>query len=582
MVSGMIFDWRSSLHLRLAARTLRLWLCLVAALLPGWQVSGASRECARLRDSCRIATANSDHRGAVIHGGALQRVAEAEGERWYLAQALYYQGVSNVILGNSEIGKSQLDKAFDLAVKEDDDTLCLSVHNGYGVYEANTHANYASAQRHFYKALELAVKIGDPFRQALVESNLAEIASIRRDIPGLKYARQCYEWAVANGNSHLEFAGAYHCANLHNIAGENDKALSYIRKAEEIAVKENYAEKAALYNLHASICASRGENVEALCWLAKAQECAPQAQGATLTEICMTYARVYAAMGRLAESDKMIARGMEMSDSLSILSSIPPLLRQRADNFERRGDYRRALEAYKDYKEVCDSTYADLRERQVNELRVQYDIDRREHEADMHRLRLRDERRKTAILLISLLSAMGIMAMLWVSYRRQKHLYRNIVIANRDALAREQELLARLGEVTSSSGGRVTADADSPVTNAQKTDGIFERLRELMEDDEVYRDSALTREKLAEMLGTNRTYLSQLIADHTGKGYYQFVNGYRIKKAVMILSGAAGSDYPLKALAADLGFKSMSTFYKTFQEGVGMTPSAYRDIAGKL
>ena len=577
----MIFDWRLSLHLGLAGRTLRLWLCLAAALLPGWQVSGASRECARLRDSCRIATANSDHRDAVRHGGALQRVAEAEGERWYLAQALYYQGVSNVILGNSEIGKSQLDKAFDLAIKEDDDTLCLSVHNGYGVYEANTHANYASAQRHFYKALELAVKIGDPFRQALVECNLAEIASIRGDISGLKYARQCYEWAVANANSHLEFAGAYHCANLYNIAGETDKALIYIRKAEEIAVKENYAEKAALYNLHASICAARGENAEALRWLAKAQGCAPQAQGATLTEICLTYARVYAAMGRLADSDRMITRGLDMSDSLSILSSIPPLLRQRADNFEMRGDCRRALEVYKEYKEVCDSTYADLRERQVNELRVQYDIDRREHEADMHRLRLRDERRKTAILLVSLLSAIGIMAMLWVSYRRQKHLYRNIVIANRDALAREQELLARLDEVASSCGNGIP-DTGGVVTNAQKTDGIFDRLRGLMENEEVYRDSGLTREKLAEMLGTNRTYLSQLIADHTGKGYYQFVNGYRIKKAVMILSGAAGSDYPLKALAADLGFKSMSTFYKTFQEGVGMTPSAYRDIAGKL
>lgn len=544
-------------------------------------MDGTSTACVRLRDSCRIATSNSDHRAAVRYGRALQRVAEAGGEQWHMAQGLYYQGVSNVILGNSEIGKSQLDKAFDLAVKENDDTLCLSVHNGYGVYEANAHANYASAQRHFYKALDLAVKIGDPFRQALVECNLAEIASIRGDISGLKYARQCYEWAVTNANPHLEFAGAYHCANLYNIAGDTDKALSYIRKAEEIAMKENYAEKAALYNLHASICAARGENDEALRWLANAQGCATKAQGATMTEICLTYARVYAATGRLAESDRMIARGLEVSDSLSILSSIPPLLLQKADNLERRGDYRRALEAYKDYKSVCDSTYADLRERQVNELRVQYDIDRREHEADMHRLRLRDERRKTAILLISLLSAIGIMAMLWAGYRRQKHLYRNIVIANRDALAREQELLAQFDEVASS-GGNGIPDTGGVVTNAQKTDGIFERLRGLMENEEVYRDSGLTREKLAEMLGTNRTYLSQLIADHTGKGYYQFVNGYRIKKAVTILSGAAGSDYPLKALAADLGFKSMSTFYKTFQEGVGMTPSAYRDIAGKL
>ena len=216
----------------------------------------------------------------------------------------------------------------------------------------------------------------------------------------------------------------------------------------------------------------------------------------------------------------------------------------------------------------------------------------------MHGLMLRDEQRKTAILMISLLSVIAILLMLWRNYLRQRRLYRNIVIANRDALAREQELLERLDVCAGSQSAALphTAqqsagdggdsepgapdDSDNRLKN--KTGSVFDSLQRLMERDEVYRDSNLTRERLAEMLGTNRTYLSQIIADHTGKGYYQFVNGYRIKEAIRVLSGAAGSDYPLKALAADLGFKSMTTFYKTFQEAVGMTPSAYRDTANSL
>lgn len=43
-----------------------------------------------------------------------------------------------------------------------------------------------------------------------------------------------------------------------------------------------------------------------------------------------------------------------------------------------------------------------------------------------------------------------------------------------------------------------------------------------------------------------------------------------------ILSDAGNRDYPLKALYGDLGFSSPTTFYKLFQETVGMTPSAYR------
>lgn len=575
----------------------RLLLLMAMWLIPSLMVASQA-ELWKLRDTCREATKSSDHRRAVRAGAQMQRRAQAAGNDWFMAQSLYYQGISNVILGNSEIGKSQLDKAYKIADKLDDDTLRLSIHNCYGVYEANFHANYASAQRHFYQALEYAVKIGDPFRQALVESNLAETASIRRDTSGLKYALSSYEWGVANDNAHLSFAGAYHCANLYHIVGDNDKALSYIRRADEIATRENYAERSAVYNLYGSIYAATGRNSEALEWLQKAVASAGEAQGATLPEMYCTYARVLAALGRISESDRMIARGLHVADSLSILSAVAPLLEQKVFNYESRGDYRRALEVYKVYKESCDSAYADRQQRSINELRVQYDIDRREHEADMHGLMLRDEQRKTAILMISLLSVIAILLMLWRNYLRQRRLYRNIVIANRDALAREQELLGRLDVCAGSQSAALPQTAlqsagdggdsepgapdDSDNRQKNKTGSVFDSLQRLMERDEVYRDSNLTRERLAEMLGTNRTYLSQIIADHTGKGYYQFVNGYRIKEAIRVLSGAAGSDYPLKALAADLGFKSMTTFYKTFQEAVGMTPSAYRDTANSL
>ncbi len=579
---------------------LRCLLAAVALLSPMGAVASVV-ECWRLRDTCRMATQNSDHREAVRAAARLQRVAEREGDDWFLGQALYYQGVSNVILGNNKIGKAQLDKAYRLADRLDDDTLRLSIHNGYGVYEANAYADYASAQRHFYKALEYAVGIGDPFRQALVESNLAETASIRRDVSGLKYALECYEWSVANDNAHLGFAGAYHCANLYSIAGDYQRALHYIRKAEEIARRENYAERAAVYSLHGSICAALGQNREALEWLRKAVGHASEAQGATLPEMYRTYARVLADLGDVAGSDRMVSRGLEVSDSLSIRSSVAPLLEQRARNHESRGDYRRALEVYRIYKEVCDSAYADRQQQSVNELRVQYDIARREQEADMQRLLLRDERRKTAILLISLLSVAVILLILWRHYWRQKRLYRNIVIANRDAVAREQELMARLeaatppsapdsedapmpasAEIEAGEAAEAIPPATAPVPLATRNDSVFDRLCHLMEREQVFRDNGLSRERLAEMLGTNRTYLSQIIADRTGKGYYQFVNGYRIKEAVRILSGPAGADYPLKALAADLGFKSMTTFYKTFQEAVGMTPSAFRDTARRL
>lgn len=574
----------------LALRTARaMWMavCVFAGLSVA-AASGVTELCVSLKDSCAIATRSSDHRGALHAGELLQKAAGRTGDSYFLAYSYYYQGISNVILGNSAVGKAQLDKALELAEKADDDTLRLSVINGFGIYEANVHTDYARAQQHFYRSLEYAVRIGDPLRQALIECNLAEIASMRRDTTGLKYARNCYEWGMANHNAHVSFTGAYHCANLSNQAGDHAAALRYIREADRISQRENFAERSAVFNLYASIYAAMGHQREALEYLRKAEAHASAAQGATLPEIYLNYARILAGLGRTAESDRMIRRGLEVSDSLQIISSVAAFLEQKSLNLERRGDYRGALEAYKTYKQICDSSFAERQARQINELRVLYDIDKREHQADMHSLQLQNERRKTVILLVSLLSAIVILLILGRFYWRQKRLYRRIVISNRDALAREEALMARLASATEHSAvpsaeAETGTDGGEPLERAiPRSEDLYTRLTELMENERIYRDSNLTRDRLAEILGTNRTYLTQIIAQHSGKGYYQYLNSFRIKEAVKILSDPANTSYPLKALAADLGFKSMSTFYKTFQETVGMTPSMYRDTASSL
>lgn len=105
---------------------------------------------------------------------------------------------------------------------------------------------------------------------------------------------------------------------------------------------------------------------------------------------------------------------------------------------------------------------------------------------------------------------------------------------------------------------------------------LYDRICELMDKEKPYKTPQLTREKLAAMVGTNRTYLSTVIREKSGMSYQQFINSYRIGEAVRILSDRNAVDYPLKQLYADLGFTSPSTFYKLFQQSVGITPSVYR------
>lgn len=112
----------------------------------------------------------------------------------------------------------------------------------------------------------------------------------------------------------------------------------------------------------------------------------------------------------------------------------------------------------------------------------------------------------------------------------------------------------------------------------EKKHVLFQNLEHCMTDQGIYRDKLLTKEKVADLLGTNRTYLSQVINEQTGQTFTQYVNRYRLDEAIRLL-GDPQADITLKGIASDVGFSSMTTFYKVFQTNVGMSPKEYREKA---
>lgn len=550
-----------------------LLLYLLIFSLFAYSEKSANRDSLQL--ICEQATKVSDHRRALEIAIELKKVAEKENNDRSLAYAYYFEGISNVLLGNGEDGRRQLAKAEELSHQINNDTLIIAIYNGYGVYEANVHANYVMAQQYFFRSLEYAIKVNDRLRQAKIESNLAEIAYIRKDSTGLKYALDCYEWARENSNKQMIFVGAYHCANLLQMMGKYDRALSYLRIADEVSQHEKYAERCTVYKLYSAIFLSLQKYDEAINYLEKAIKEIDNAQASTLPEVYLCYAKVRAAQNLYAESNRLIAKGLEIAHEKSITSSLAGFYELAAQNYELTGDYKKALAIFKKYKEACDTIYNVEKERSVNELRVNYDIDKREREASYQKLLLDREMKKTTILYLTLGFVLFFLCILYYFYYKQNRLYKKIVLQNRDALFREELLKKKLKDSIAVNSSQPQIKP-SVTLNDEKMAQLYEQICELMDEKRLYTDNNLTRERLAEILNTNRTYLSQVINEKAGMGYSQFINDYRIKEAIRVLSDKEHNTYPLKALCSDLGFSSMTTFYKLFSATVGMTPSTYR------
>lgn len=102
------------------------------------------------------------------------------------------------------------------------------------------------------------------------------------------------------------------------------------------------------------------------------------------------------------------------------------------------------------------------------------------------------------------------------------------------------------------------------------------KLENLMETDRIYRNSELTLPDVAGKIDLPTHHLSELLNEYLETNFYDYVNQYRVEEVKEKLSDPANDHLTILALALDAGFKSKSTFYKTFKKRVGMTPTQFK------
>jgi len=116
--------------------------------------------------------------------------------------------------------------------------------------------------------------------------------------------------------------------------------------------------------------------------------------------------------------------------------------------------------------------------------------------------------------------------------------------------------------------------------NKQTSDDKFveqiEKLQKYMETEEPYLDSSLTIHKLANQLNLPFKDISILINHHIGKHFFDFINEYRIKKAIALLENPLNKKLTILEILYDVGFNSKSPFNTAFKKHTGFTPTQYR------
>lgn len=110
----------------------------------------------------------------------------------------------------------------------------------------------------------------------------------------------------------------------------------------------------------------------------------------------------------------------------------------------------------------------------------------------------------------------------------------------------------------------------------QQADEIQQKLKQLMEQEKIYKDNTLSLPKLARRLTVSPHQLSQVLNQNLGRNFFNYISQQRIEEAKKMLLDPHYQLLNVLEIALEVGFNSVSTFNSLFKKQTGLTPSEFR------
>lgn len=536
-----------------------------------------------LKELCFLYLYKADYRKAIDYGEKLFQIGyKKQDYKFSILYAHIGLGQAYVMLGDTS-AINHLGQAMLLAKSEKNDSALCSVYNGMGLYTSNIHKDYYSALHYFFEGVKAARRCQYTKLEAILLGNISSIYFLRDDPEGLDYSLQTYEMGHQLNSAYLIFIGALNVSYMYYLLHDYEKALPYIQEAEFIMKQNEYYNQGNVYAIYGMIEFAKGNRKQAIEYYKKGLALNDMNQTSYKVILLNEYAIALVEEGHSQQAVKLLLQALQLTKEKNCEIYRNKVINTLSVCYERMGQYAEALAWQRRLQQETDSIFNTDKEKVLSELRIKYDTEHQANEIRKNKLTLLQKEKKEQALMGILVIVLLVVFALWYRYRRQNQLYTSIVRQHQESIRKEQQLKEVISSLraqqqeaaalsASSAGEKYAA---SSLTN-EKKNSLFQRLEKLMQEDEVYKENLLTKERVADLLGTNRTYLSQVINEQTQQNFTQYVNNYRINEAIRLLTDPE-TDIPLKAVAAEVGFNSMSTFYKIFQNTVGIPPKQYRN-----
>lgn len=521
----------------------------------------------------------------VKYAEEFMHMAQASGSEAEVMVSYIYYAQVKLIYSDYDESKEYLDKAVSIyerivekgadGIKDCIDEI-LMMYNCLNIYNVEYLMDYRQGVEYLIQGLNLSARYGvDNFDTDILYHNLMLDMFYIGSPNGFDYAQELYDRAKKSNDKAKISLGASGLSMKYFLEKKYDLAERFM--LEDLSLSDSYSIKVLMwkYNLYANILRMMGRREEAERYYHKALDFYGTESVPTEIYTLYSYGDFLREQKRYEKSERILLKALDDSRIKNNNIFKTRIYYSLYLLYNERKQWEKALEYYVMFSNDESKIFSLQQERELNRLTM-------EHESYKHKVEL--ERKDNNMKFLALLNTViiGILVYIFIQYRSKNRRYMRIALQYREVLDNEMRYKDRINalktenaELREEMKGIGEARKIS-ITEDAKTIMIH-RLETLMEKDKIYRDPTLSREKLTDILQTNRTYLSEVVNGYYGKSINQLINSYRINEAVDILSEVK-CDMPMKAIESKIGFSSSSTFFKSFREQVGMSPSKYREM----
>ena len=431
-------------------------------------------------------------------------------------------------------------------------------------YEIKAGFDYPSALAHLTDALNWFKEDGNALNTCNALYNISMIYFFRRDTAGLRYAREAIEISSENmDDPYMMCTADVVMAMMLLVKGDYDGARRYADEAKRIADKESYTlVYPRIYMVLGEAALDDGDAAAADGLFRKGFEAARNTDPDFYFELAIPYIRMLIQTGRYQEAEEFLAGTLSIVDRNDNIRYRHVLLEQLSALKEAQGDIHSAYRYFKSAVSSRDSIMNVDKETSFNNLLDLYE------KASLQNIIRKRQYDMYVTLFICVLSLL-ICAFFIYRYIRQIRLNKELVQRNQEYLKRSEMLRMYLKPESTQSG------------NESADEVLFGKLERIMREEHVYRSNDISLDKLAAMLGSNRTYISRVINRYADKSFWGYVNMYRIAEATEILSDL-NNEVQIKNIYEVLGYNSAASFFRVFREETGISPSKYREEVRKM